>query len=107
MVDSIYDVLQVLLAEADELIPASNVWNFDETGHKVQYCRTFLYGLAGSQGNQAESVGNGEHVTIGATANLNGDHLDPVFLFVGAESSKAKLTTQLKETGFENSLVLM
>jgi hypothetical protein len=107
MVDSIYDVLQVLLAEADELIPACNVWNFDETGHKVQYCRTFLYGLAGSQGNQAESVGNGEHVTIGATANLNGDHLDPVFLFVGAESSKAKLTTQLKETGFENPLVLM
>jgi hypothetical protein len=59
MVDSIYDVLQVVLGESDELIPACNVWNFDETGHKVQYCRTFLYGLAGSQGDQAESVGNG------------------------------------------------
>jgi hypothetical protein len=79
MVDSIYDVLQVVLAEANELIPATHFWNFDETGTKVQYARTFLYGLSGSQGNQAEFMGAGEHVTIGATANINGDHLDPVF----------------------------
>jgi hypothetical protein len=57
---------------------------FDETGTKAQYAHTFLYGLSGSQGNQAESIGAGEHVTVGATANINGDHFDPVFLFVGA-----------------------
>jgi hypothetical protein len=107
MVDSIYDVLQVVLAEANELIPSTHAWNFDETGTKVQYARTFLYGLSGSQGNQAESLGAGEHVTVGATANLNRDHLDPVFLFVGAQASKLKLTRQLKEAGFENPLVLM
>ena len=107
MVDSIYDVLQVVLAEADELIPSTHVWNFDETGTKVQCAPTFLYGLSGSQGNQAESIEAGEHVTVGATANLNEDHLDPVFLSVGAEASKLKMTTHLKEAGFENPLVLM
>ena len=107
MIDSIYDCLQVVLTEADALIPASNVWNFDETGTKVQYARTFLYGLCASQGNQAEQNGAGEHVTIGATANLLGEHLDPVFLFVGAQSSKLNLTRQLKDAGFVNPLVLM
>ncbi len=79
MVASIYDVFQVVLAEANELIPSTHVWTFDETGTKVQYARTFLYGLSGFQGNQAESFGAGEHVTVGATANLIGDHLDPVW----------------------------
>jgi hypothetical protein len=51
--------------------------------------------------------GAGEHVTIGATANLMGAHLDPAFLFVGAQSSKKKLTSQLRDAGFENPLVLM
>ena len=107
MIDSVYDCLQVVLTEADALIPASNIWNFDETGTKVQYARTFLYGLCGSQGNQAELNGAGEHVTVGATANLCGDYLDPAFLFVGAQSSKANLTKQLLDVGFENPLVLM
>ena len=107
MIDSIYDVLQVVLTEASALIPACNVWNFDETGTKVQYARTFLYGLCGSQGNQAEMNGAGEHVTIGATANLCGAHLDPAFLFVGAQSSKTKLLNQLRDSGFENPLVLL
>ena len=107
MIDSIYDVLQVVLTEAVALIPATNIWNFDETGTKVQYARTFLYGLCGAQGNQAEMNGAGEHVTVGATANLVGDHLDPTFLFVGAQSSKIKLTRQLRDVGFENPLVLM
>ncbi len=83
------------------LIPACNVWNFDETGTKVQYARTFLYGLCGSQGNQAEMNGAGEHVTIGAT------FVGSQFLFVGAQSSKNKLISQLREAGFENPLVLM
>jgi hypothetical protein len=107
MIDSVYDCLQVVLTEAAALIPASNIWNFDETGTKVQYARTYLYGLCGSQGNQAELNGAGEHVTIGATANLCGEFLDPAFLFVGAQSSKAGLTKQLREVGFENPLVLM
>jgi hypothetical protein len=47
------------------------------------------------------------HVTVGATANLSGDFLDPTFLFVGAQSSKPKLTKQLRDLGFENPLVLM
>jgi hypothetical protein len=51
--------------------------------------------------------GAGEHVTIGATANLEGAHLDPAFLFVEAQSSEIKLIIQLREAGFENPLVLM
>ena len=97
MVDSIYDVLQVVLAEANELIPATHVWNFDETGTKVQYARTFLYGLSGSQGNQAESMGAGEHVTIGATANINGDHLDPVF-FCGSRGIEIEVDNTIEKS---------
>jgi hypothetical protein len=108
MIDSVYDCLQVVLTEADALIPASNIWNFNETGTKeVQNARTFLYGLCGSQGNQAELNGAGEHVTTGATANLCDDFLDPAFLFVGAQSSKAGMTKQPRDVGFENPLLLM
>ncbi len=75
-----------MLTETDALIPASNIWNFDETGTEVQYARTFLYGLCGLQGHQAQLNGAGEHVTVGATVNLCGDYLDPAFLLFGAKS---------------------
>jgi hypothetical protein len=32
MVDSIYDVLRVVLTAAQEVIPTANIWNMDETG---------------------------------------------------------------------------
>ena len=107
MVDSVYDVLQVVLTAAQDVIPAANIWNMDETGTKTQYAKTFLYGLKGAHANQAEQCGLGEHVTIGVTANLEGKFLDPTFLFTGALSSQAGMTTRIKNAGFENPLVLL
>ena len=63
MIDTIYVALQTVLDEVEEPIPASNIWNFDETGHKIKYVKTFLYGLRGATKNNAESCGLGEHVT--------------------------------------------
>ena len=107
MVDSVYDVLQVVLTAAKDVIPAANIWNMDETGTKTQYARSFLYGLRGAHANQSEQCGRGEHVTIGVTANLEGRFLDPTFLFSGAVSSKAGLTARIKAQGFANPLVLL
>jgi hypothetical protein len=107
MVDSVYDVLQVVLTAAEEVIPAANIWNMDETGTKTQYVKTFLYGLNGAHANQSAECGFGEHVTIGVTANLEGKFLDPTFLFSGALSSHAGMTQRIKDAGFENPLVLL
>ncbi len=70
MINSIYSVLKTVLDAAEHPISASNIWNFDETGHKTKYIRSFLYGLRGATKNNAESCGLGEHVTVGACANL-------------------------------------
>ena len=107
MVQSLYDVVRVVLEETDAPIPARNVWNFDETGTKTSFVRAFLYGLKGARLNNAEKCGGGEHVTIGAIANLEGEFLDPVFLFTGAQSSKANLAAKMKQNGLHNPLVLM
>ena len=107
MVDSVYDVLQVVLTATKDVIPAANIWNMDETGTKTQYARSFLYGLRGAHSNQSEQCGRGEHVTIGVTANLEGRFLDPTFLFSGAVSSKSGLTARIKAQGFGNPLVLL
>ncbi len=80
MVDSVYDVLQVVLTATKDVILAANIWNMDETDTKTQYARSFLYGLRGAHANQSEQCGCGEHVTIGVTANLEGRSLfDPTF----------------------------
>ncbi len=107
MIDTIYSVLQTVLDEVEKPIPASNVWNFDETGHKTRYVRTFLYGLRGATKNNSEHCGLGEHVTVGAVANLLGTFLDPLLLFTGAESSRASLTKLCENAGFKNALLLM
>ncbi len=44
MIDSIYDCLATVLKSSSEPIPPTNIWNFDETGTKAGYVRTFLYG---------------------------------------------------------------
>jgi hypothetical protein len=75
MIDTIYSVLQTVLDEAANPIPASNIWNFDETGHNMKFVRTFLYGLRGATKNNSEQCGLGEHVTVGAVANLLGEFL--------------------------------
>jgi hypothetical protein len=90
MIDSIYSVLKTVLDAAAQPIPASNIWNFDETSHKTKYTRSFLYGLRGATKNNAESCGLGGHVTVGACANLKGFFLDPILLFTGADSNKSK-----------------
>ena len=107
MIDTIYSVLQTVLDEAANPISASNIWNFDETGHNMKYVRTFLYGLRGATKNNSEQCGLGEHVTVGADANVLGQFLDPLLLFTGSDSSKANLTTLCKNAGFGNALVLM
>jgi hypothetical protein len=107
MIDSIYSVLKTVLNAAEHPIPASNIWNFDETGHKTKYVRSFLYGLRGATKNNAESCGLGEHVTVGACANLKGVFLDPILLFTGAESNKSKMETAVREVGFANALILL
>jgi hypothetical protein len=107
MIDSIYDGLQTVLDEVVDPVLPSNIWNFDETGHKIKYVKSFLYGLRGATKNNAESSGLGEHVTVGAFANVAGCFLDPVLLFTGAESNKASMQKMVEEAGFENALVLM
>jgi hypothetical protein len=107
MIDSIYSVLKTVLDAAEHPIPGTNIWNFDETGHKIKYVRSFLYGLRGATKNNAESCGLGEHVTVGACANLAGVFLDPILLFTGAESNKLKMEKVVREVGFENALILM
>jgi hypothetical protein len=82
MIDTIYDALQTVLDEVVDPILPSNIWNFDDTGHKIKYVKAFLYGLRGATKNNAESSG------LGAFANVAGC-LDPILLFTGAESSKA------------------
>ena len=99
MIDTIYVALQTVLDEVEEPIPASNIWNFDETGHKIKYVKTFLYGLRGATKNNAESCGLGEHVTVGACAILLGYFLDPILLFTGAASSKAGIEKMMQEVG--------
>ncbi len=100
MIDTIYVALQTVLDEVEEPIPASNIWNFDETSHKIKYVKTFLYGLRGATKNNPESCGLGEHVTVGACANLLGFFLDPILLFTGAASSKAGVEKLVREAGF-------
>ncbi len=84
----------------DPILP-SNIWNFDETGHKIKYVKSFLYGLRGATKNNAESSGLGEHVTVGAFANVAGCFLDPILLFTGAESNKGSMQKMVQEAGFE------
>ena len=72
MIDTIYDTLQTVLDEVVDPILPSNIWNFDETAHKIKYSKAFLYGLRGATKNNAESNGLGEHVTVGAFANVAG-----------------------------------
>ncbi len=62
MVDSVYDVLQVVLTAAEDVIPAANIWNMYETGTKTQYAKTFLYGLKGAHANQSAECGLGQPV---------------------------------------------
>jgi hypothetical protein len=107
MIDTIYDTLQTVLDEVVDPILPSNIWNFDETAHKIKYSKAFLYGLRGATKNNAESNGLGEHVTVGAFANVAGCFLDPILLFNGADSSKASMQKMVQEAGFENALVLM
>jgi hypothetical protein len=107
MVDSVYDVLQVVLTAAEDVIPAANIRNMDETGTKTQYVKKFLYGLKGAHANQSAECGFGQHVTIGVTANLEGKFLDPTFLFTSALSSHAGMTQRIKDAGFANPLVLL
>jgi hypothetical protein len=57
MIDTIYDTLQTVLDEVVDPILPSNIWNFDETAHKIKYCKAFLYGLRGATKNNAESNG--------------------------------------------------
>jgi hypothetical protein len=85
----------------------SNIWNFDETAHKIKYCKAFLYGLRGATKNNAESNGLEEHVTVRAFANVAGCFLDPILLFTGAESNKVSVQKMVQEAGFDNALVLM
>jgi hypothetical protein len=103
MIDTIYSVLKTVLDAAEHPIPASNIWNFDETGHKTKYIESFLYGLRSATKNNAESCGLGEHVTVGACANLKGFFLDPILLFTGAES---KMEASVRAVGFKNALSL-
>jgi hypothetical protein len=41
MIDTIYDALQTVLDEVVDPILPSNIWNFDETGHKIKYIKAF------------------------------------------------------------------
>ena len=79
MIDSIYDVLQTVLTEAEEPMPPENVWNFDETGTKPQCCDEFKHGLKGAKQNQTGQCGSGENVTMGLFASLTGQHVGPIF----------------------------
>ncbi len=38
MVDSVYDVLQVVLTASKDVIPAANIWNMDELLTLALYC---------------------------------------------------------------------
>jgi hypothetical protein len=96
MIDTIYDTLQTVLDEVVDPILPSNIWNFDETAHKIKYCKVFLYGLRGAAKNNAESNS--------LETNVAGCFLDPILLFTGAESNKASMQKWCKKLALRTLL---
>jgi hypothetical protein len=91
MLDSFYDlVIQILGREGMHFLPRQ-IWNYDESGLKMNFCAQFCYGITGAAWSKAGTVGNGKHVTFGVFINMIGRELGkdyfPTFLTGGKKET--------------------